>query len=129
MKSNPTGSLKRRIIIVCLWFFSTLAGAVFLPNISMAIHYLGALAASFIFIFPGRKILFLRNSLQCLFLLGLSLYFHVQENWISSRSNILSISVAIFYIALGVFVTALTLVQSIMNDIKPSDSSSETSQC
>ncbi len=46
-------STKRRILIVCLWFFSTLVGAVFLPNISVAIHYLGALAASFIFIFPG----------------------------------------------------------------------------
>lgn len=46
-------SLKRRVIIVCLWFFTTLVGAVFLPNISLAIHYLGALAASFIFIFPG----------------------------------------------------------------------------
>ncbi|CAF1279236.1 unnamed protein product [Adineta ricciae] len=48
-------SVKRRVIIVCLWFFSTLAGAVFLPNISLAIHYLGALAASFIFIFPGQS--------------------------------------------------------------------------
>ena len=48
-------SVKRRVLIVCLWFFSTLAGAVFLPNISLAIHYLGALAASFIFIFPGKR--------------------------------------------------------------------------
>lgn len=48
-------SNKRRILIVSLWFFSTLVGAVFLPNISVAIHYLGALAASFIFIFPGNQ--------------------------------------------------------------------------
>ncbi len=48
-------STKRRILIVGLWFFSTLVVAVFLPNISIAIHYLGALAASFIFIFPGLK--------------------------------------------------------------------------
>jgi hypothetical protein len=48
-------SNKRRILIVSLWFFSTLVGAVFLPNISIVIHYLGALAASFIFIFPGLK--------------------------------------------------------------------------
>lgn len=46
-------STKRRLLIVSLWFFSTLVGAIFLPNISIAIHYLGALAASFIFIFPG----------------------------------------------------------------------------
>ena len=53
--TDPRQSTKRRILIVCLWFFSTLVGAVFLPNISVAIHYLGALAASFIFIFPGMK--------------------------------------------------------------------------
>ena len=51
--TDPRHSIKRRFLIVCVWFFSTLAGAVFLPNISIAIHYLGALAASFIFIFPG----------------------------------------------------------------------------
>jgi uncharacterized membrane protein len=55
--TNPVQSIKRRVIIVCLWFFTTLVGAVFLPNISLAIHYLGALAASFIFIFPGKNIL------------------------------------------------------------------------
>lgn len=53
--TDPRHSTQRRILIVCLWFFSTLAGAIFLPNISVAIHYLGALAASFIFIFPGLK--------------------------------------------------------------------------
>lgn len=51
--TDPGQSIKRRVLIVCLWFFTTLAGAVFLPNISLAIHYLGALAASFIFVFPG----------------------------------------------------------------------------
>ncbi len=50
---DPEPSIKRRVIIVCLWFSTSLAGAVFLPNISLAIHYLGALAASFIFFFPG----------------------------------------------------------------------------
>jgi len=48
-------STTRRILIVGLWFFSTLVAALFLPDISVAIHYLGALAASFIFIFPGLK--------------------------------------------------------------------------
>ncbi|CAF3984853.1 unnamed protein product, partial [Rotaria sp. Silwood1] len=71
------------------------------------IHYLGALAASFIFIFPG-----------------LCLYFHIEENWIYSWQNILSISLAIFYIAIGVFVTLLTLVQSLMMDISSKESSS-----
>ncbi|UJR36881.1 hypothetical protein I4U23_029594 [Adineta vaga] len=93
-------STKRRILIVCLWFFSTLVGAIYLPNISVAIHYLGALAASFIFIFPG-----------------LCLYFHVEQNWVNSWGNIISISIGIFYVAIGVFVTVLTLLQSLITDI------------
>ncbi|CAF1317687.1 unnamed protein product [Adineta ricciae] len=103
--SGVEPSVKRRVIIVCLWFFSTLAGAVFLPNISLAIHYLGALAASFIFIFPG-----------------LCLYFHISDRWLYSWQNILAIFVAIFYVAVGVFVTLLTLVQSLMSDIQSKSS-------
>ncbi|CAF2549831.1 unnamed protein product [Rotaria sp. Silwood2] len=99
-------SIKSRILIVCLWFFSTLAGAIFLPNISIAIHYLGALAASFIFIFPG-----------------LCLYFHIEQKWINSWGNIISISIAIFYVAIGVFVTVLTLLQSLISDISAEETS------
>lgn len=49
--------------------------------------------------------------------LGLCLYFHIEEKWVYSWQNVLSISIAIFYVAIGVFVTALTLVQSLMGDI------------
>ena len=111
MKVDPARSLKLRILVVCLWFFTSLAGAVFLPNITLAIHYLGALAASFIFIFPG-----------------LCLFFHIEEYWIYSWQNLLSISIAITYVGIGVFVTFLTVVQSVMADIKSSASSS-TSKC
>jgi len=55
LATDARQSTKRRILIVGLWFFSTLVAALFLPDISVAIHYLGALAASFIFIFPGLK--------------------------------------------------------------------------
>jgi len=79
---------------------------VFLPNISVAIHYLGALAASFIFIFPG-----------------LCLFFHVEESWINSWGNIISISIAIFYVACGVFITVLTLLQSLISDINGKETS------
>ena len=108
--TDPRQSIKRRILIVSLWFLSTLAAAVFLPNISVAIHYLGALAASFIFIFPG-----------------LCLYFHVEQSWTNSWQDRLSISIGIFYVAVGVFITALTLVQSLIADINPKETSpSET---
>ena len=42
--------------------------------------------------------------------------------------NLLGISIAIFYVALGVFVTLLTLVQSLMADMKSTGSTS-TSVC
>lgn len=119
---NPQNSLKRRILIVSIWFATTLVAAVFLPNISVAIHYLGALAASFIFIFPGeiRYRLILHSfcwhwPFYCSS--GLCLFFHVEQHWINSWSNIFSISIAILYVAIGVFVTALTLVQSLISDI------------
>ncbi|CAF1231289.1 unnamed protein product [Rotaria sordida] len=116
--TNQRQSAYRRILIVCLWFFSTLAGAVFLPNISVAIHYLGALAASFIFIFPEFFFYYL----------GLCLYFHIEEQWINSWGNIISISIAIFYVAIGVFVTVLTLLQSLISDITANETS-ETKTC
>lgn len=44
---------KRRILIVTIWFFMSLFIALFIPNITVVINYLGALAATFMFIFPG----------------------------------------------------------------------------
>lgn len=119
--TDPRQSMKRRVLIVGVWFSSTLVAAVFLPNISVAIHYLGALAASFIFIFPGSFALApLSISLTSV---GLCLYFHVEQTWINSWQNILSISIAIFYVAIGVFVTVLTLLQSLIADISAKETS------
>jgi solute carrier family 38 (sodium-coupled neutral amino acid transporter), member 7/8 len=44
---------KRRIIIVSVWFILSILLALFIPNISIVIHYLGTLAGAFMFIFPG----------------------------------------------------------------------------
>ncbi len=43
----------RRITIVTIWFAFSLMIALFIPNITIVINYLGALAATFMFIFPG----------------------------------------------------------------------------
>lgn len=45
---------KRRILIVTTWFILSLLIALFIPNITIVIHYLGALAGAFMFIFPGE---------------------------------------------------------------------------
>ena len=57
------------------------------------------------------------------FLLGLCLYFHVEQTWINSWKCIVSISVAIFYVAIGVFITVLTLLQSLISDISGKETS------
>ena len=44
----------RRIALTLVWFATTLALALFIPDIGVVISYLGALAAIFIFIFPGQ---------------------------------------------------------------------------
>jgi hypothetical protein len=61
-----------------------------------------------------------------LFYLGLCLYFHIAEQWIYSWQNILSMFIAIFYVAIGVFITFLTLVQSLMTDISSNDNTSSS---
>jgi hypothetical protein len=65
---------------------------------------------------------------QSYFCSGLCLYFHIEEKWIYSRQNLLAISIGIFYVAVGVFVTGLTLVQSLMADISPKGGGS-SSKC
>jgi hypothetical protein len=44
---------KRRISIVTIWFLASLLIAIFVPNITVVINYLGALAGAFMFLFPG----------------------------------------------------------------------------
>ena len=46
----------RRFFIVTTWFILSLLIAIFIPNITVVIHYLGALAGAFMFIFPGKHI-------------------------------------------------------------------------
>jgi len=51
---RETGELPRRIVMTFVWFLFTLVLAIFIPNIKTVISFLGALAAIFMFIFPGR---------------------------------------------------------------------------
>ncbi len=47
---------KRRVFIVTVWYLLSLLIALFVPNITFVIRYLGALAAAFMFIFPGKNL-------------------------------------------------------------------------
>jgi len=47
------GERKRRVFQSTVWFFSTVIIALFIPGIDVVISFLGALAATFIVVFPG----------------------------------------------------------------------------
>lgn len=54
----------RRLVITTLWFFSTVALAVFAPDISLTLQLLGSMASINVFVFPGMCLISLTWRLQ-----------------------------------------------------------------
>lgn len=54
----------RRIIITTIWFFSTIALAVFAPDITLTLQLLGSMASVNVFIFPGMCLISLTKRLR-----------------------------------------------------------------
>lgn len=54
----------RRIVISTGWFFSTVALAVFAPNISVTLQLLGSMASVNVFVFPGMCLISLTRRLR-----------------------------------------------------------------
>lgn len=92
---------RRRLALGSIWFFSSLLVAVFVPNITVVIDYLGSMAAAFIFVFPGL----------CL----LNAVFLYEERIPGFRRNC-GLIVASVYIVFGVFLLGLTLAQGVLYD-------------
>lgn len=90
---------RRRFIIVTFWYILSLAIALFLPNISVVIRYMGALAGTFMFIFPGLCLLFIA----------------IERNDYSNKT-IFIYSLSFMYIVVGAFIMGLVLTQSIYKD-------------
>ncbi|XP_074645499.1 sodium-coupled neutral amino acid transporter 7-like isoform X2 [Tubulanus polymorphus] len=93
---------RRRIVQTTIWFLSSLALAVFIPNIGVVISLLGSLAALFIFLFPGLCLL------QVAF---------AQESSIKRWKYWVLVITAVIFIVLGTFILGVVSVQSIMNDV------------
>ena len=92
----------RRAFIVLIWVFSTIVVAIYVPDITLAIEFLGSFATLFVFIFPG--ICFLNAILikdKNLFLLKDKIY----------------VFIASIYLILGVFIFGLTLTQTIEKNL------------
>lgn len=59
-----SGEKTRRIVITTLWFFSTVALAVFAPDISVTLQLLGSMASINVFVFPGMCLVSLTRRLR-----------------------------------------------------------------
>lgn len=104
---------KRRIIIVTVWFTVSLMIAIFVPNITVVINYLGALAGTFMFIFPGLCLMFYaleRNQ-------TMSTLVDQNDQKKFRRTTTLLIIISVFYVTFGSFIMGLVITQSLMKDL------------
>lgn len=110
---------KRRFVIVTAWFAASLLIALFIPNISVVIHYLGALAGTFMFIFPGLCLLFLSLDKDLMKPPHDSNSINTAISNASSGESKTSkwlMCLAVFYITFGTFVIGLVVTQSLLAD-------------
>ena len=113
----------RRFLIVTLWFASTLLIAIFIPNISIVIAYLGALASGFMFTFPGLCLLFVGLERMNINNVGdegdrLINSINMPSGSLVSynRNTRLLLVIAVIYIAFGSFVAGLVITQAVIAD-------------
>ncbi|BFZ13229.1 hypothetical protein BsWGS_16268 [Bradybaena similaris] len=107
---------RRHIIMTLAWFVLTLLLSVFIPNIGVVIQILGALAAVFIFIFPGLCLL---KAMQDQIESGIKQ---------PRRVHVLK-AAAIVFLVVGAFIFGLTFSQAIMKDIQGAKPDSSKFTC
>lgn len=90
------GEMRRRIVITTVWFFSSLAIAVFTPNIGIVIELLGSLASANVFIFPS----------MCL----IAITRRPDHNLSKTRRNVVYV-VAALLIAMGLVMFTIVMIQ------------------
>ncbi|XP_059158332.1 sodium-coupled neutral amino acid transporter 7-like [Physella acuta] len=95
----------RHIATTCVWFTLTLLLSIFIPNIGVVIQILGALAAVFIFVFPGL----------CLFKVTQTKIDFEEKQ--PTQIYVLR-AMAIVFLIVGVFIFGLTLSQAVIKDIQ-----------
>lgn len=96
------GECRRRVIIGLVWFSSSVALSVIVPNISDVISLLGSLAAVFIFVFPGCcwiKATFLKD-----------------PNLVLLKDRLI-VCVGSIFIVIGAFLFGVVLTQAIQEDV------------
>lgn len=92
----------RRVVIVLIWFLSSVCIAITVPDITVAIDVLGTLAVAFIFILPGL----------CLINATLA-----KDPYLTAFKNQLLCLLGSIYIASGTFMFGLTFTQALSKDL------------
>lgn len=111
IESPQHKEIYRRVLIVLLWFLSTLVFAIYVPDISSTINLVGGLAILFIFFFPGVCLISATE---------------VQRDCLSSCSFIFLTAIGVFYVLIGAFIFGVTLTQVIMKDFIEASLKAET---
>ncbi|CAG5126479.1 unnamed protein product [Candidula unifasciata] len=107
---------RRHIIMTLAWFILTLLLSVFIPNIGVVIQILGALAAVFIFIFPGLCLL---KAMQN----------RIESDIEQPRKVYALKAFAIIFLIVGAFIFGLTFTQAIMKDVEGAKPDSSKFTC
>lgn len=106
----------RRIVIVCIWFFSNIILALYVPDISSTIDVTGSFAILFIFILPGLVLI-------CATL-------HYGNDYVMSESKFRKMmSIGIFYVLIGTFILGVTVAQVVMKDFTSESKPRPLSMC
>ncbi|XP_022238390.1 putative sodium-coupled neutral amino acid transporter 7 [Limulus polyphemus] len=104
----------RRIIIVIIWFSSSLTLALVIPNIGILIEFVGSLAAIFIFVFPG------------LCLLKVTLKKNPDLAGFKDKFLVLW---STFFLTIGTFIFFLVLTQALIKDISGKSIAGKPNPC
>ena len=91
----------RRVIIVIVWFISSVIMAIFVPDIGVAIDMLGTLAVTFIFVIPGVSLI--------------SITIRKDPSLCLLKDKMLCLTGSLYVLA-GAFLFGLTLAQAFMKD-------------
>jgi sodium-coupled neutral amino acid transporter 7/8 len=111
---SPTESeLLRRVLIVLIWFLSTLIFAIYVPDISSTINLVGGLAILFIFFLPGVCLISAAQVQRC-------------SSSISATSFTALSLIGALYVLIGAFIFGVTFTQVIMKDFVDTSLKPET---
>ena len=102
---NNQNPVVLRMSIATVWVLSSSILAILVPNIAVAINYLGSLAILFVFILPGLVLycsLFNSERLES-----------IQSEFSLLRNRLVILCISVLFIAYGTFIMVISINQSL----------------